>query len=91
MYGSVLLRDDACIGRSLVGGLQILGYSFVFVDANTLGVGTDIGLVEDASREKFELLFLKGDQQTASDFGGGDDLVEGDAAHLALPTQMLAK
>ena len=91
MNGSMLVCDDAGIGRSFVSGLQILGYSFVFVHPDALGIGANIGLVEDPTREQFELFFFESDEQAASDLGGGDDLIEGNTAHLALPTQMLAK
>ncbi len=70
---------------------RVLGDSCVFVDPNALSVGANIGLVEDASGEQLELLFLQGDKQAAADLGGGDNFVERDAAHLTLPTQMFAK
>ena len=55
----VLLRDDSGIGRGLLGFLKIHRDSLVLIEANAFRVGSDIGFVEDAAREKIELLIVQ--------------------------------
>lgn len=87
----MLLSDDPGVRGSLVNSLQIFGYRFVLVNPDTLGIGTNIGLVKDPARQQLKLLLFQGKEQTAADLGGGDDFVEGNAAHLPFPTQTLTK
>ena len=46
-------------GASSLRRFQVLGDGLIFIHADALGVGPDVGLVEDAAGQKIELLFLQ--------------------------------
>ena len=91
------MRNEFCsaiirgIGSNLAGGFQVVRYSFFFVEPQVLGVRPDKPLVEDTARKQFEMFFFQGAQQASSDLSGFGNVVEGHAAHFALPTKPFAK
>ncbi len=87
----VLLRDDAGVGSSLASGLLVFGNRLLLVEPDTFRISADVRAVEDAAGKLLELLVFQRLQVAAADLGGGDDLVEGDAAHLPLAPQVFAE
>ena len=79
------------LGWSFVCGLQVVGDRLLLVNADVLGVGADISLVEDAAGERFELFIFQGAEQASPNLGGGGDVVEGDVPQLPLATQPFAE
>jgi hypothetical protein len=82
--GGVLLGNQLRVRRGFLGSFQVLSYRFVFVDADALGVGANIGLIKDPTRQKIELLFLKRHQKPTPNFRSCDNFVERNAPHLTL-------
>jgi hypothetical protein len=62
---------------------EIIRNGFFFVEADLACVGTDKPFVEDATGKLIEMFFLDCAQHARTDFGGGGDGVEREAALLA--------
>ena len=78
-------------GRRVAGSLQILGNGLVFIEAEAAGIGADKALVEDASRQLVELIFLQRLQHAGADLSGAGNLLQGDLALFAFLFQFFAK
>jgi hypothetical protein len=82
----MLVGDNFIVRRRFLSCFQVFSDSLVLIDANTLGIGADVRLVEDAPREQVELFFFERQQQTATNLCGGDNFVERNTPHLSLLT-----
>ena len=89
--GRVLLGDQPDIRSRLAGGSEIFGDCLFFVDAYIFSVRPNIAFIEDAARKRVELLFLQRAKQAGANLGDRGNVVERDAAHLALPPQAFAE
>jgi len=66
---------------------EIVSNGLLFVNAKMTSVRANITLVKDASRQQLELFVFQSAQQTGANLGGCGNLVQRDAARLALPPQ----
>ena len=77
--------------RCVMRGLQVVGNRLLLIDADVLGVGANISLVEDTAGKEIELFLFQGAEQASSNLCRGSDFVERDGTHLALATQAFAE
>jgi hypothetical protein len=68
---------------------QVIGYRLVFVQADLAGVGADETFVEDATRKLIEVLIFNGAEHAKTDFRGGRDSLERNAAQFALRAKIV--
>jgi hypothetical protein len=87
----MLVRDDFGIGWCFLRRLQVFGDGLIRVNPDALSVSLHVGLVEDSTGKQVELFVLQRLQKPPADFGRCDNLLQRDAAHLPLLSQMLAK
>ncbi len=83
--------DELDIGLLVASRLKVIGYRLFFVHAQVLGVGAHESFVEDAPRQQIELLIFEGLQQARANLGGLSNFVEGNAPHLSLAPEPIAK
>ena len=91
VQGSMLMGNDSGVRRRLLSGLQIIGYGFVFVDTDALGISANVGFVEDSAGQEIELFIFQSLKQAPADFSRGHNLIQRDAAQLTFASQTFAK
>src|SRR4029077_14132869 len=84
-----LLDNRRCLVRVDRG--DVVGHGLIFVDPDVASVRAHETFVEDAAGKLVEFLFFQGAQQTGADLGAERDVVERDAALLALFSQTIAE
>ena len=77
-------RKGIRLKLGLAHRVEIVGYSFFFVESDLTGVSAHETFVEDAAGKLVEVFLFEGAQHASADFGGAGDGIEADALLLAL-------